>query len=179
MAFDVFREALTELGLHRYCCRRMVLTHVDLIDKLLNYNGRDFFCGLHATFHFFFSLSLSLNLNSAGAKARRPRPKINDPLLDLCLSLPDMNGWNVRFMTPPSPFLSIPHSSFYLFLFGCSTRYEQSFNEASASRLSRFKKTRQGRISVDESYSRLSIYEMTDAFPFTKIRVLCKSPLFR
>lgn len=31
-------EAMTELGLKRYCCRRMVLTHVDLIEKLLAYH---------------------------------------------------------------------------------------------------------------------------------------------
>lgn len=32
------REALDALLLTRYCCRRMVLTHVDLIEKLLCYN---------------------------------------------------------------------------------------------------------------------------------------------
>ena len=29
-------DALDALGLKRYCCRRMILTHVDLIENLLN-----------------------------------------------------------------------------------------------------------------------------------------------
>lgn len=33
-------EALDKLGLQRYCCRRMILTHVDLIEKLLCYNRK-------------------------------------------------------------------------------------------------------------------------------------------
>lgn len=31
------REALDELGLDRYCCRRMILSHVDLIDDIIIY----------------------------------------------------------------------------------------------------------------------------------------------
>jgi DNA-directed RNA polymerase I, II, and III subunit RPABC5 len=31
-------EALNAIGLKRYCCRRMILTHVELIDRLLQYN---------------------------------------------------------------------------------------------------------------------------------------------
>ena len=30
-------DALDALNLKRYCCRRMLLGHVDLIEKLLNY----------------------------------------------------------------------------------------------------------------------------------------------
>lgn len=29
--------ALDKLGLNRYCCRRMLLSHVDIVDQLLEY----------------------------------------------------------------------------------------------------------------------------------------------
>lgn len=35
------REALDILGMKRYCCRRVLLTHIDLIDKLLEYSCRE------------------------------------------------------------------------------------------------------------------------------------------
>jgi len=31
-------EALNKIGLKRICCRRMILSHVDLIDKMLKYS---------------------------------------------------------------------------------------------------------------------------------------------
>ena len=32
---DHSRDAMDQIGCKRYCCRRMIMTHIDLIEKLL------------------------------------------------------------------------------------------------------------------------------------------------
>lgn len=34
------KEVLDDLGVERYCCRRMLLTHVDLIDDILEFHEK-------------------------------------------------------------------------------------------------------------------------------------------
>ncbi|EAY16614.1 hypothetical protein TVAG_434510 [Trichomonas vaginalis G3] len=36
-----YTEALNALNLKRFCCRRMLLTHVDLLDRMLLYSRQD------------------------------------------------------------------------------------------------------------------------------------------
>ncbi|MBM3229331.1 DNA-directed RNA polymerase subunit N [Candidatus Parvarchaeota archaeon] len=31
-------RALDDLGVERYCCRRMFIAHVDVVDKIIKYN---------------------------------------------------------------------------------------------------------------------------------------------
>lgn len=33
-------STLTSLGVNRYCCRRMLASHVDLIDEVINYSRK-------------------------------------------------------------------------------------------------------------------------------------------
>lgn len=34
------KKVLDELGVKRYCCRRMLIGHIDLIDEIINYGRR-------------------------------------------------------------------------------------------------------------------------------------------
>ena len=36
------KDALDKISLHRYCCRRMFLSHSDILDKILEYSVAKF-----------------------------------------------------------------------------------------------------------------------------------------
>ena len=37
---DAAGEVLNDLGLDRYCCRRMILSHVEIIDDVIKFHGK-------------------------------------------------------------------------------------------------------------------------------------------
>ena len=57
-------EIFQILGLNRYCCRRMIISHVDLIEKLLKYNSKSNNIIIIFIFNFLFFILVYSN-NSA------------------------------------------------------------------------------------------------------------------
>lgn len=65
---------MDELGLKRYCCRRMILTHVDLIDQLLQYNSElEPARSTEALFLHGGAVSMSGACNPGGVRRQLPR----------------------------------------------------------------------------------------------------------
>ena len=51
-------EIFHKLGLNRYCCRRMIISHVDLIEKLLKYNSKLNNILKYLNYYFYYHFSL-------------------------------------------------------------------------------------------------------------------------
>lgn len=78
---------MDQLGLKRYCCRRMVMTHVDLVEKLLKYV--DTFPGRHCHVR-----------AAAATRAGRGVEVTRGPVADYCQVHP---RWTQREEEPAAP----------------------------------------------------------------------------
>lgn len=86
-------DALDKLQLKRYCCRRMVLTHVDLIEKLLLYNrewSSPSFRPLHCPLALFVASS-HLSFSCLMRANNSPGPR-DGPRLDLYLHVSTLDS---------------------------------------------------------------------------------------
>ncbi|TVY49787.1 DNA-directed RNA polymerases I,II,and III subunit [Lachnellula occidentalis] len=63
-------DAMDQLGCKRYCCRRMIMTHVDLIEKLLK-----LVLLLHIVHHFFASIITLMNIGLTVLKVQPSRTR--------------------------------------------------------------------------------------------------------
>lgn len=90
-------DAMDQLGCRRYCCRRMIMTHVDLIEKLLRYISCPF--GILLIVAHLLQLqfrrerslqssSISQSIFSRGSTCHRLKPRLSCPKKENITQIP-------------------------------------------------------------------------------------------